>query len=380
MTDDFGPALRRHRIASGLSQPHLAKRVHVDQSAVSRWETGRTAPDRNTIEHLDEVLEAEGQLARLATPVARTPPGRVPETDPASPEAPVTADDVEELRSSIANLVALDGRYGGAELVPIAERMFRAASARRVAGNCPAELEVDFVATIAELGEVAGWLAFDSQHHDRARALNLEALHLARLAGDTSMELFLLGNMALLAQETGRPREALRTVQLMERFPLTPRLRVMVAMRRARAAADLGDERSLSLIQRAQVEVFDSVRSTDPNWAWWVDHRELRVHEGGMWRAVGQSTRAVDCYAAALDEVPRGYRWASYIGGANLVSALVEVRSWGEAEKAASDMSNLSAEVSSARAARRLRDAAVTARRHRAPNSLEGMLTTLATQ
>lgn len=139
-----------------------------------------------------------------------------------------------------------------------------------------------FVATVAELGEVAGWFAFDAHQHDHARALKLETLHQARLAGDTSMELFLLGNMALLAQETGRPREALRTVQLMERFPLTPRLRVLVAMRRARAAADLGDERSFSLIQRAQVEVLDSVRSTDPDWAWWVDHRELRVQPSSL--------------------------------------------------------------------------------------------------
>lgn len=145
-----------------------------------------------------------------------------------------------------------------------------------------------------------------------------------------------------------------------------------------RAAADLGDERSFSLIQRARVEVLDSARSTDPDWVWWVDHRELQVHEGGMWRAVGRSARAVDCYAAALDAVPRGYRWASHIGGANLVSALVEVRSWGEAERAASDVANLAVEVSSARAARRLRDTAVTARRHRAPSNLEGMLTALA--
>jgi hypothetical protein len=225
---------------------------------------------------------------------------------------------------------------------------------------------------------VAGWLAFDAMQHERARALNLEALHLARLAGDTSMELFLLGNMALMAQETGQPREALRTVQLMERFQLTSRVRVMVALRRARAAADLGDERAFKLMERAQVEVHDSVQTTDPEWAWWVDRRELQVHEGGMWRVAGKPERAVDCYAAALEAVPRSYRWASYIGGANLVSALVEVRSWADAERAATDVARLAPEISSARAGKRLRDAAATARHNRAPSSLESMLATLA--
>lgn len=370
MSESFGQVLRRFRLAAGLSQPRLAKLVHADQSAVSRWETGRITPSPETVERLDELLEASGRLARFVTPVvsAELPPS----------DEPVTADYVEELRAGIANLVDLDGQYGGADLVPMASRMFRAASTRLAAGNYPAALESDFTATVAELGEVAGWLAFDAMQHERARALNLEALHLARLAGDSSMELFLLGNMALMAQETGQPREALRTVQLMERFKLTSRLRVMVALRRARAAADLGDERAFTLMERAQVEVHDSVQTADPKWAWWVDRRELQVHEGGMWRAAGKSERAVDCYAAALEAVPRSYRWASYIGGANLVSALVEVRSWADAERAATDVARLAPEISSARAGKRLRDAAETARRNRAPSSLESMLTTLA--
>ncbi|MDI2030835.1 helix-turn-helix transcriptional regulator [Saccharopolyspora sp. TS4A08] len=371
MTDEsFGRVRRRHRAASGLTQPQLAERVHVDQSAVSRWENDRAVPARALVERLDEVLGVGGDLVRSAFPAE-------PALLPRSGE-PVTSDHVDELRRSIANLVQLDGRYGGAELVSMAVRMFTTATARLASGMVPASLETDFTATVAELGEVAGWLAFDAQQHDKARALNLEALHLARLAGDTGMELFLLGNMALLAQEAGQDREALRTVELMERFRLSPRVRVMAALRRARAAAALGDERSFTLIRRAQAEVDSSVQSTDPEWAWWVDRRELTAHEGGMWRAIGRPDRAVDCYAAALEGVPDRYRWAAYLGGANLVAALVEVRSWSEAERAATQVANLAAEVTSARAASRLADAAAAARRRRAPHSLEGLLSALA--
>ncbi|GAA0511106.1 hypothetical protein A8924_4739 [Saccharopolyspora erythraea NRRL 2338] len=306
---------------------------------------------------------------------------RLPQSQAALPAyEPVTAEYVSELRSGIAELVRLDGQHGGVELVPLAARMFRAASARLAAGHHPSSLESDFTATVAELGEVAGWLAFDAMRHERARCFNLEALRLARLVGDIGMELFILGNMALQAQETGQAREALRTVRLMERFPLSPRLRVMVASRRARAAADLGDDRSFALIRRAQAEVDDSVHATDPKWTWWVDRRELLIHEGGMWRAAGNPGRAVDLHASALEAVPRHYRWASYIGGAMLVAALVEARSWAEAERAASDVAKLVPEVSSARASRRLRDATGTARRNRAPSSLEDMLNALAAQ
>lgn len=295
-------------------------------------------------------------------------------------EEPVTAEYVEELRASITELVTLDGQQGGTGLAPLAERMFRAAAGKWATGKCPANLEADFAATVAELGEVAGWLAFDAAQHDRVAWLNRAALHFARYAGDAGMELFVLGNMALHEQETGRSREAMRTVRRMEEFRLSPRLRVLVALRRARATADLGDERSIALIRRAQAGVDDGVRRTDPQWAWWVDSRELQVHEGAVLRALGHPGRAVDCYAAAWQGVPSSYRWAAYIGGASLVSVLIDVRSWAEAERVAEDVAGLASEVSSARTAVRLREAAVTARRLGAPSRLVGMVATLGAE
>lgn len=35
------------RVEKGLSQEQLAKEVHVTQTAVSQWELGRTAPDKD---------------------------------------------------------------------------------------------------------------------------------------------------------------------------------------------------------------------------------------------------------------------------------------------------------------------------------------------
>lgn len=337
--------LRRDREESGLTQPQPARQVHVDRAAVSPWVDDRPVPAAFEVGPSDQ---------------------------------PVTSDYVDELRAGIAHLVQLDGRHGGAELVPMAARMFQDASVWLAAGKFSPALEADFTATVAELGEVAGWLAFDAMRHGEARRLNSQALHLARLAGDTSMELFVLGNMALLAQETGRSREALRIVELMERFSPSPRVRVMTTLRRARAAAALGDERAVELMHRAKAEVDSSLRTTDPEWAWWVDLRELTVHEAGVLRAIGRPELAVDRYAAALEGIPADYRWASYLGAANLVSALVEVRSWSEAERAATQVASLASEVRSARASKLLRDAAITARCLCAPNSLDDLLAALS--
>ncbi|MGI8309280.1 hypothetical protein [Saccharopolyspora hattusasensis] len=259
----------------------------------------------------------------------------------------------------------------------MAARLFHSTSARLASGKYSPVIERDLAAVTAELGEVAGWLAFDAMQYDDARSLNLEALHLAGLAGDRDMELFLLGNMAMQAQETARPREALRTVQLMETFTLSPRLRAMTGMRHARAASDLGDQHSFAVMRRAQSDLSSSVRSTDPDWAWWITEHELQAHEGGMWRAVGEPSRAVDCYYAAVESTPPSYRWAQFIGNASLINALVEVADWAAAEGVGTELYGLASQVSSARAARRVRAAADTARRNGAPSTLDDMLTVL---
>ncbi|MDA3649709.1 hypothetical protein LZ318_33580 [Saccharopolyspora indica] len=287
-------------------------------------------------------------------------------------------DQIDRLRQSISHLVGLDGQHGGAELAPLAARLFRAAAARLAVGNREPSAGRDLAAVTAELGEVAGWLAFDSMHFDAARTLNLEALHLARSAGDRSMELFILGNIAMQAQEVQQPRAALRTVQLMETFKLSPRLRVMTDLRRARAAADLGDDRAFAVLRRAQSDLSDGVHRTDPEWSWWVTDLELEVHAGGMWQAFGRPDRAVECYATVVVSTAERYRWARFIAGANLLRALVELSDWREAESTATQLHDLVGQVSSARAGERIRTAARTARRNGAPSSVDDTLTSLA--
>ena len=48
---------RHYRIASGLEQKELAKRIGVNRNAVSSWETGRTRPDINLIPAICRELE-----------------------------------------------------------------------------------------------------------------------------------------------------------------------------------------------------------------------------------------------------------------------------------------------------------------------------------
>lgn len=79
--EDFGTALRRLRLAKGLSQTELSTRVHSSQGAISKLESGKRDHRIDLVLRCDEVLDAGGELvaahARLLERPAdhRLPPG-----------------------------------------------------------------------------------------------------------------------------------------------------------------------------------------------------------------------------------------------------------------------------------------------------------------
>lgn len=48
--------IKELRLAAGMTQVQLAKKMNVDQAAVSRWESGETRPLRKTHKKLAKVL------------------------------------------------------------------------------------------------------------------------------------------------------------------------------------------------------------------------------------------------------------------------------------------------------------------------------------
>lgn len=66
-----GTLIRSRRLAHGLTQAQLARRVGTTQSAISRLESGREMP---TIARLEQLLVALGE--RLVVEVSALDPGR----------------------------------------------------------------------------------------------------------------------------------------------------------------------------------------------------------------------------------------------------------------------------------------------------------------
>jgi DNA-binding XRE family transcriptional regulator len=70
----FGAAVRRRRVAAGLSLSDLARRIHYSKSHLSKVETGRRAPSLDFARRCDVTLEAGGALVSLVSAVTLAPP------------------------------------------------------------------------------------------------------------------------------------------------------------------------------------------------------------------------------------------------------------------------------------------------------------------
>ena len=55
--EKIGAIIRKHRVAKGLTQEELGNKVFVSKQAVSKWETGKTVPDIETVRKLCDILE-----------------------------------------------------------------------------------------------------------------------------------------------------------------------------------------------------------------------------------------------------------------------------------------------------------------------------------
>lgn len=77
--NQFAQQLKKLRTQKGLSQEGLAEQLHLSRQAISRWETGETAPDLDTLVKLASIFEVT--LDELVTGVKPVNPYEASEED-----------------------------------------------------------------------------------------------------------------------------------------------------------------------------------------------------------------------------------------------------------------------------------------------------------
>jgi transcriptional regulator with XRE-family HTH domain len=287
---------------------------------------------------------------------------------------------LESIRRHIREIVALDNRFGGADLVRLSKRFFRALHEQLGTGTYDLNLERDLQSAAAELAEVVGWLAYDAEAHDLARRMNQESLYFARLAGDKTIELLTLQNSSMHAASQGRPKEALQIARsvLEGDYRLSPRLKALFLTRKARALAQGGGDSALRLLPEIRSLYHEGVSDDDPAWAWWIDERELAWHEGMVQRDLGMPERAVAQFERSVLATPPTEIRSQYLHRAYLLQAQADNGTWDDAEQSIRQLLPLSTEVASTRTVVLLRKVTSQLAAHpRVPSALQEQVRTL---
>jgi tetratricopeptide (TPR) repeat protein len=290
------------------------------------------------------------------------PPPEWPKLSALVPEN-IDADDLAAIRQHIDHLLAMGSRFGGGRLVDVAASYFCTVHRQLGASYCPPEIERELQVLAGELAEVAGWLAFDAGDDELTRKMNQEAFYFTRISGDKQIELLTLQNAAMHAGVLGHPREELQLANsvLNGQQRLTPRVRALFLTRQARALAQGGDHTAMKVFAEVESLYLDGTCDDDPDWAWWVDERELAWHHAMTHQHLGNHKHALGYFEkAATTQQPKTQNQRvriRYEYGAHLLRAQIAVRTWHDATATMHQLEPLARDVGSTRTVNLLRQA-----------------------
>lgn len=343
--------------SGGHSYRTLAAAVNADPGYLNKVATGaRPTPGRSLVRALDTALHADGELVRLAQ-LEVTPP---PRTGP----RPLGDDDADKARATMQHLVALDTLHGSEGLVPVAVRAFRtSADQLAVAGGTK-----DVRSAVADLGAAAAWITADAVQRDQSRAIGLEALALADMAGDTRMHRFLLSHLSMVSEHAGRFGDALAYAdRILADEPSSPRVIAMVEVRRARALSGLGDLRgALDAWDRAEHLLTESP-AADDGLTYWIHDAEMALHRGIILSRGDDGRSALDWMHRSLEGLPDDQGRDQVLWRAMVLRGAVAAHAWREVPIIAADLLQYAGDTRSARVIEELAAAAQLLTGQRAP-------------
>ncbi|MCX4762388.1 hypothetical protein OG562_15660 [Streptomyces sp. NBC_01275] len=206
------------------------------------------------------------------------------------------ASEAGALEEAVRRIRLLDDRHGADGLYRRAAAPLRAAYALLDAGATRQATADRLHSGAGELAISVGWLAHDSGRFDDARSHYAEALATARMTGDQALEAHAFCNMAFLARDAGRPREAVRAAQAAQRVarPLgSPRLMSLLALREAGGWAGLADRTGCEqALAQAHALYGRGSTDADPEWMTFYGEAELAGLEAQCWSTLGDWPRA----------------------------------------------------------------------------------------
>lgn len=202
-------------------------------------------------------------------------------------EAHLSSTALDRLDHRLAELRCLDDEFGGRELHRLAVAEFRWLTHLAAQADYGSATGQRLFGLVTEAARLCGWLHFDAAHHACAQSYYVAALRSSVCANDSLTGAHVLACMSFQATLAGHHEEAVALIDAAEdrtRHIATPRLRALLAGRKARAYARAGDTASCGRALNDAERRLDTTSDTvEPDWLYFFDEAELAAQAAACW-------------------------------------------------------------------------------------------------
>lgn len=215
---------------------------------------------------------------------------------------------IEQIEQSIPLLQQLDDARGGAASLGYIGAQLRAVALVLHEGTYPAAQTRRLLAALAELGQLAGWMAFDANRHGLAQRYFFTGLRAAHDAGYTTMAAHILADLSFQAASSGHRSDGIVLGEAARRHAARAPagVRASVDSRLAYAYAASG---RMTEFEDAYARAADTFSrrdpAADPAWLYYLTSGHLDCQAGYALVLAGR-TRLADGDRAGRDMLRRG--------------------------------------------------------------------------
>jgi tetratricopeptide (TPR) repeat protein len=215
--------------------------------------------------------------------------------------------EISNLREVAKVYRQLDNRLGGGQLRHVVVQLLDSQVAPLLRTATFGEVTGRRLASVAaELSQMVGWMAFDTEAHGLAQRYLVQALGLARLADDNALAAEILAAMSQQAVYVARPDQAIdlaRAACTMALKAGSPILVTECHVAEAHGHAARNDARSCSQALTAAERSFSSSGDSaeSPEWLTYFDEAYLSARIAHCFRDLGQGKQAAEYARRSLE-------------------------------------------------------------------------------
>jgi hypothetical protein len=207
----------------------------------------------------------------------------------------VTGAVVDDLAQVAGGLRRADDKLGGGRLLPMVRENLRLVVQLLQNSSYTDAVGRRLYGLAAELGRLAGWVAYDGGDAALAQRYWMAALRNAHVSGDRGIGANILACMSIAAARSPRPRDAvdLSRSSLQFESELTPAVAGRLHAQLAENAAAVGDTyTSKQSLDSAATLLRRSTPEEEPDWIYWFTHTDIECHAGRAGLLLGRFTEA----------------------------------------------------------------------------------------